>query len=229
MLGIRVMQMKKIKLIAIIGKAGSGKNTMLHRLMDIPKIFDPKSDIEEVVRLYNELTQSMNKRFNFIVPFTTRPQRQGEIDGIDYYFYEERTIKEMIRTEKVFQYRIFNNWYYGFFKKDFVPHKINVGIFTPSALMDLVINYGDMLDITTIYITAPDKDRLLRQLNREEKPDVHEIVRRFTTDDKDFDEDTIQLLPNLIRINNPNAKNDDALYNALDDFLEVINTVVNSD
>lgn len=222
--------MKKIKLIAIIGKAGSGKNTMLHRFMDIPKIFDPESDIEEVVQLYNELTQGMNERFNFVVPFTTRPQRPGEIDGIDYYFYEERTIKEMIRTGKIFQYRIFNNWYYGFFEKDFVPHKINVGIFTPSALMDLVISYGNMLDITTIYITAPDKDRLLRQLNREKNPDVHEIVRRFTTDDKDFDEDTIQLLPNLIRINNPNAKNDDALYNALDDFLEVIiNTVVKFD
>lgn len=221
--------MKKIKVIAIIGKAGSGKNTMLHRLMDIPKLFDPESDIEEVVQLYNELTQGMNKRFNFITPFTTRPQRPGEIDGIDYYFYEERTIKEMIRAGKVLQYRTFNNWYYGFFEKDFATHKVNVGIFTPSALMDLVVGHGDILDITTIYIMAPDKDRLLRQLNREENPDVHEIVRRFTTDDRDFDEDIIQLLPNLIRINNPNAKNDDALYNALDSFLEVIDAAVKSD
>lgn len=36
------------------------------------------------------------------------------------------------------------------------------------------------------YITASDKTRLLRQLNREGDPDVEEIIRRYSTDKKDF-------------------------------------------
>ena len=33
---------------------------------------------------------------------------------------------------------------------------------------------------------ASDKERLLRQLNRESDPDVDEILRRFKTDREDF-------------------------------------------
>ena len=228
MLGIKVMWMKKIKLIAIIGKAGSGKNTMLSRLTNVPKLFDPQSDIKEVVELHKQLTEGMNERFHFIVPFTTRPQRPGEVDGVDYYFYEERTVKELIKQEKVVQYNIFNNWYYGFFAEDIFSPKINIGIFTPMALINLNANYGHLLDITTIYIVASDKDRLLRQLNREKEPNVKEIIRRYSTDDVDFHENIIKQLPNLIRVNNPNPINDNGLFKPIEEFLNAINTVVNS-
>jgi hypothetical protein len=36
------------------------------------------------------------------------------------------------------------------------------------------------------YVSAKDKTRLLRQLNREENPDIHEIIRRFKADEEDF-------------------------------------------
>ena len=42
------------------------------------------------------------------------------------------------------------------------------------------------LELITYWIDASDKTRLLRQLNREENPDVYEIIRRFHTDDEDF-------------------------------------------
>lgn len=221
--------MKKIKLIAIIGKAGSGKNTMLSHLTNVPKLFNPQSDIKEVVELHKELAKGLEERFHFITPFTTRPQRPGEVDGVDYYFYEERTVKELIRQGKVIQYNIFNNWYYGFFEDDILTNKVNIGIFTPMALLKLNADYGHLLDITTIYIMAPDKDRLLRQLNREKEPNVKEIIRRYSTDDVDFHENIIKQLPKLIRVNNPNIINDNELFKPIDEFLHAINIVVNSD
>jgi hypothetical protein len=37
------------------------------------------------------------------------------------------------------------------------------------------------------YIVTSDKTRLLRQLNRELCPNVDEIIRRYSTDKKDFE------------------------------------------
>ena len=42
--------------------------------------------------------------------------------------------------------------------------------------------------IVCYYVRAADKQRLLRQLNREENPDVKEIIRRFSADNLDFSE-----------------------------------------
>ena len=45
------------------------------------------------------------------------------------------------------------------------------------------------INLKIVYVKASDKTRLLRQLNREEEPNVHEIVRRFYTDEADFQDD----------------------------------------
>ena len=42
------------------------------------------------------------------------------------------------------------------------------------------------LDVTVYKIVCSDKTRLLRQLNREQYPNVDEIIRRYKTDKKDF-------------------------------------------
>ena len=49
----------------------------------------------------------------------------------------------------------------------------------------------DLEDIDRICKTA-DKERLLRSLNREEKPDCQEICRRFLADKKDFADENIE-------------------------------------
>jgi hypothetical protein len=42
------------------------------------------------------------------------------------------------------------------------------------------------VELGLIWVIADDKIRVIRQLNREERPDVHEIIRRFSTDEDDF-------------------------------------------
>jgi guanylate kinase len=44
----------------------------------------------------------------------------------------------------------------------------------------------DRLDVTVVFISASSKTRLLRQLNREDNPDVEEIIRRYGADEADF-------------------------------------------
>ena len=42
------------------------------------------------------------------------------------------------------------------------------------------------IDVIVFRINCSDKTRLLRQLNREENPNVDEIIRRYKTDKEDF-------------------------------------------
>lgn len=44
----------------------------------------------------------------------------------------------------------------------------------------------DNIDLTLFKIAAAPKTRLLRQLNREQNPDVNEIVRRFEADKEEY-------------------------------------------
>ena len=45
-----------------------------------------------------------------------------------------------------------------------------------------------LVDLTAYYVQTSDKERLIRQLNREENPDIKEIIRRFSTDEQDFED-----------------------------------------
>lgn len=211
-----------IKLIAIIGKSGSGKNTILNNFFETPyaiKGWTQKDIIE------------FEKKYHIVVPFTTRPMRQGEIEGVDYHFLDEDNIGELIEDGSVAQVEDFRGWLYGTLWSELKEDKLNIGIFNPRAV-DHLNDYID-LDITTVYITAPGKDRLLRQLQREDNPDVNEIIRRYGTDDEDF-ADVALYLPNLITIHNPtiqkpksNEKNDwEKYYNLKSKPFEEFNKIV---
>ena len=52
------------KILAIIGQAGSGKDTLMKKVLAI------------------------NDNLHEIVSFTTRPPREGEVDGVNYHFID---------------------------------------------------------------------------------------------------------------------------------------------
>lgn len=54
--------MKKYKIIALIGEAGSGKDFLLR------------------------CARSKYPNYNTIISCTTRPKRMGEVEGINYYY-----------------------------------------------------------------------------------------------------------------------------------------------
>lgn len=151
--------MGKTKILALIGKSGAGKDTILH------SIFNPAEHHE-------------------IVSYTTRPPRDGEIDGINYHFITDDEFLALVRDGKMLEYTEFRKWYYGTGIDDLDPDKINIGVFNPAGARALLAR--EDLEVLVIYIKATAKSRLLRQLLREEHPDVNEIVRRYLADEADF-------------------------------------------
>ena len=155
--------MSKVKIIAICGKAGAGKDTILRRIM----------------QLYPD-------KFHEIISCTTRPPREGEVDGINYHFFTVEEFTEKILSGEMLEVTEFNNWHYGTALESLSPKKINIGVFNPAGIACLLEN--ENIDLYVYEIEATPKTRLLRQLNRETNPNVAEILRRYYTDEEDFKE-----------------------------------------
>ena len=79
---------------------------------------------------------------------------------------------------------VFNNWCYGTSFDSLRINDINIGVFNPTGIETM--NSLKNVDLTVYYVRASDKTRLKRQLDREENPDIDEIIRRYHTDKEDF-------------------------------------------
>lgn len=129
--------MKKIKIIALIGKSGAGKDYWLQKICENhPELYE-------------------------IVSCTTRPARWMEINGKNYYFLTEK----QFMSEKFLESCMFKGWRYGTRYSDIDKNKINIGVFNLSGVEQLLAN--PEIDLTVIYIYAEDKTRLIRQLQRD--------------------------------------------------------------
>ena len=150
----------KYEMIAICGKAGSGKDTIMNK----------------VVAACPQLHE--------IVSCTTRPIREGEVDGINYHYMTGEQFGEKVLAGEMLEASCFNDWFYGTAYDSLRSDCVNIGVFNPEGV-DSVMAHKN-IELVVFYIEADDKIRVLRQLNREEHPDVHEIIRRFGTDENDF-------------------------------------------
>ncbi len=149
----------RYKVIAIVGEAGSGKDSLLQRL-------------------YKKIDS------NEIISYTTRPKRDYETDGINYHFVTADEFANLISKDKMLEATVFNGWAYGTAMDSLKPNKINIGVFNPEGVEYLCENSN--VDVLIVHCLCSSKTRLLRQLNREINPDINEIIRRFTADAKDF-------------------------------------------
>ncbi|WP_297791538.1 guanylate kinase [uncultured Anaerococcus sp.] len=94
--------MKKGFLLVISGPSGVGKGTVLHDLMN---------------------TQS---NLVYSVSATTRKKRDGEIEGVSYFYKSHEEFEKMIEEDKFLEFAHVHNNYYGT-PKEFVESKINEG------------------------------------------------------------------------------------------------------
>lgn len=153
--------MKKYKVIAIAGKAGSGKDAIMRGVLNA------------------------HPSFNEIISCTTRPIRDNEEEGVNYYYLTVEDFIEKALSGKMLEYTKFNGWYYGTGINTLKEDKVNIGVFNPAGIKALVED--ERVEPIIFYVRAADKTRLLRQLNRETDPNVEEIIRRYSADNKDFD------------------------------------------
>ena len=155
------------KMIVFMGKAGAGKDSLMQQVL---KLLAEKNIISEV---------------HEIVSCTSRPIRENEAHGVNYYYYHPDDFAMKIINDEMLEFTNFNNWWYGTsydsIRSDGI---VNIGVFNPSGVRQL-LDRPDC-DVTVYWVTTSDKQRLYRQLSREESPDVKEIIRRFNADEEDF-------------------------------------------
>lgn len=171
--------MSKIKLIALFGESGTGKDTIQKWLVNTCEM-------------------------NGLVSYTTRPRRKGEINGTDYCFIDENFFKDLISQNRLLEYTVFNNWYYGTPSMDLRSENINVGVFNIIGINNIKLAFKDKIDVLPIKIEAGQKTRLMRALQREANPNCSEICRRFLADEKDF-----HCIPFDYEVFDNNANNDE--------------------
>ena len=145
------------KIYCVMGKSSSGKDTVYKKLKE------------------------QYKEFRLIVPYTTRPIREGEKDGVEYYFVDPEQFRAMKEDGKVIESRSYNTkcgiWTY--FTADdgqvSVGNDSYLGIGTLESFVRLREYYGNEV-MWPIYIEVEDGERLERALAREKT--VRELRKR---------------------------------------------------
>ncbi len=164
------------KIFYLMGKSSSGKDTIF----------------KELLKRSGEL--------GTIVPYTTRPIRSGEQEGVEYHFTDEAGFQKFSDAEKVIEQRAYHTVYgiWRYFTVDdgqFVPGGDTdyVMIGTLEAYRSMQAYFGRQ-NVLPVLIELDDGVRLKRALEREmqqAKPGYEEMCRRFLADSTDFSEEKI--------------------------------------
>jgi len=134
--------------IILIGRSGTGKSSIKNELIE----------------------RNMRPE----VSTTTRPMREGEKEGVDYYFIDKDEFEHLIRLDSFVQWNKLGENYYGTSKKNF--SKSNLFIMSPNGIDQLLHraqkNPNVMSKVAIIRITAPDEVREERMIRRGDDPEV---------------------------------------------------------
>ncbi len=165
------------KIICLMGKSSTGKDT-----------------------IFKELLKENPFGLKTIVPYTTRPIREGERDGVEYFFVDEDRYLALEAEGKVIEGRSYNTFHgvWRYFTVD--DGQINLEtdnyilIGTLEAYRGLKKYFGQD-KMLPVMIELDDGIRLERALGRERKqaqPKYEEMCRRFLADSEDFSEERIR-------------------------------------
>ena len=160
----------------LMGKSSSGKDTIYKRIKE----------------LHPELKT--------VTIYTTRPIREGEKNGKEYYFVNEEKLQQLLDDGKVIELRTYDTvhgpWNYftvddGQFDQDTADYLM---IGTLESYQKMREYFGEER-IVPLYIEVEDGERLMRALTRErmqKEPKYAEMCRRFLADTEDFSEENLK-------------------------------------
>mgnify|MGYP001221100361 CR=1 FL=1 len=165
------------KIFCLLGKSSSGKDTIFKKLKE-----------DETLKLKP------------IIPYTTRPKRDKEIDGVQYYFINEDKLKEYEKDGKIIEERMYNTvngkWYYCTIDDGQITFETyNYLLITTLEAYKNIRNYFGEDKVIPFYINVEDGARLERAFRRERhqyKPNYEEMCRRFLADSSDFSEEKLR-------------------------------------
>ena len=152
--------------------------------------------------LYKEILKRRPK-LRTVTMYTTRPIREGETDGVEYFFTGREELERQLASGKVIESRTYQTiagpWTYytvddGQFNVSDDESCLMIGTLESYEKMCTYFESGKMVPV---YIEVPDGIRLLRAVKREEnqkKPNYREVCRRYLADEKDFSEENLERL-----------------------------------
>ena len=152
--------------------------------------------------LYKEILKRRPK-LRTVTMYTTRPIREGETDGVEYFFTDREELERQLASGKVIESRTYQTiagpWTYytvddGQFNVADDESCLMIGTLESYEKMCAYFGAGKMVPV---YIEVPDGIRLLRAVKREEnqkKPNYREVCRRYLADEKDFSEENLERL-----------------------------------
>ncbi len=159
------------KIFCLIGKSSCGKDT-----------------------LYKRILSEGSLPLKTLVSYTTRPIRDGETDGVEYYFLTEKQLAVLELENKIIELRAYHT-VHGIWKYFTVnDHQIDLlkndylVIGTLESFQKLRAYFGSD-KLVPLYIEVDSGERLQRALNRErlqQEPKYAELCRRFLADEADF-------------------------------------------
>lgn len=148
--------MKKGLLIVYSGLSGVGKGTILNQLM-------PMEDLN----------------LAYSVSMTTRAPREGEIDGVHYFFVSKKRFLEAVRKGELLEHARFVDNDYGT-PRDYVEKMREMG---KNVILEIEIRGAKQIlkkcpDALSIYIVPPSIEELERRLRERSSEDEETIMKR---------------------------------------------------
>ena len=130
-----------------------------------------------------------NKNFSVSISHTTRPPRQKERNGKDYYFTSKNHFKKLIKKKEFLEHAKVFDHYYGS-SKDLVLDKLNKG---KNVVFDIdwqgtrqIRNKKLDYKLFTIFILPPSKTELFKRLVKRERKNMKTVKKRMKGFKKDL-------------------------------------------
>jgi guanylate kinase len=123
----------------------------------------------------------------FSVSYTTRPKREGEIDGIDYHFVDKKKFLKMVKEKKFVEWAVVYDNYYGTPKKE-LEKTINSGT---DILLDIDVQGGKNIrkffpNGIYIFLLPPSWTALKKRLINRGKDSISQISLRLKNAQKEL-------------------------------------------
>lgn len=160
------------KIIALLGRSASGKDTLLGKLI---------TDLS----------------FNRVLPVTTRPIRPGEADGVTYRFLTVADFKQKEANGEFIETRSYNTlyngnpdvWYYATSRDSIDLSRGNYAAIVDLNALDALRREFEK-DLLAVYVTVPEDIRRKRCMSRGDFS-REEWERREADDDKKYTDEAL--------------------------------------
>ena len=167
--------------------------------------------------IYREIVSDNELNLKKIVGYTTRPVREGETDGVEYFFVTKEEMMKLNLIEMRSYNTVAGEWCYATADDGNISKNDNYIVIGTLESYKCFLKYFGKDRMVPLYVEVDEYTRLIRALNREKaqnNPKYDEVCRRYLADEVDFAEENILKLGIEKRFEN-------------DKFLECVSSIKN--